>query len=425
MLRLVKAGLIGQGLLRIETEELVRRYNNALERVGIKPTALKSFQIDAIGWSPEIATEKNDPFYLLAGGVNQFVVIITPDQGDLPIYASYTSFLQRLVREYYERWRNEIADITTTHALTLTIDPELSRYKSPLDLLQVKQVIAHTDADGLPEASKEQREMVASIMAEGDDGWFDTDLRTRLASHAKEHGDLRYRHVQISDVRFDSMDSFFTEAFHGVFVLRSKAQTVLITVNPNALSDVRTPKDTFVTSLDDPELLETLLDGKFLLIDTDVWRKYLEILEDMRECLSALAVLNCFPDVPYVSLSEGKRKSLLAEVPQSKKVLLEEVESFALRLKDPQPFKKAEMVAWTRQFRTTIAYPNPAQHTPWQETLPLLVSYLRDWDPCVVYRRDKNRFVQKYLTWPDSQKEWAIQRILQKQKPKTELKKAS
>ena len=64
MNELIQAGLFGRGLIRIEDPTMVARYNACLQDMGLSSTDLTSFQIDRMGWSPEIAAEAGDSYYL-------------------------------------------------------------------------------------------------------------------------------------------------------------------------------------------------------------------------------------------------------------------------------------------------------------------------------------------------------------------------
>ena len=59
MQKLKNANLYRSELIKI-SGELVDRYNACLEKLALTPTKLKTFFIDGIGWSPEVAEEKKD-----------------------------------------------------------------------------------------------------------------------------------------------------------------------------------------------------------------------------------------------------------------------------------------------------------------------------------------------------------------------------
>ena len=67
-------------LLPVEEPHLVERYNKALTAFGLKPTKLKSFEIDRTGFSPQVAEELGDPDYLDPNQVNRRFIILTPSR---------------------------------------------------------------------------------------------------------------------------------------------------------------------------------------------------------------------------------------------------------------------------------------------------------------------------------------------------------
>jgi hypothetical protein len=60
--------------------KLVERYNKCLKKLGFSETKLTHFYIDGIGWSPEIAEEKENSNYLCNGASNPHGIIISPLQ---------------------------------------------------------------------------------------------------------------------------------------------------------------------------------------------------------------------------------------------------------------------------------------------------------------------------------------------------------
>jgi hypothetical protein len=70
--------LIYGRLLTVDEPHLIERYNKALAAFGLKPTKLKSFEIDRTGFSPQIADELKDPLYLDPNEINRRFIILTP-----------------------------------------------------------------------------------------------------------------------------------------------------------------------------------------------------------------------------------------------------------------------------------------------------------------------------------------------------------
>ena len=62
MQKLFAHGLRGANLFEVQTQEMVDRYNDCLEHLGLSKTKLNSFSIDKMGWSPQIAEEQGDMY---------------------------------------------------------------------------------------------------------------------------------------------------------------------------------------------------------------------------------------------------------------------------------------------------------------------------------------------------------------------------
>ena len=76
MKKLREAGLFGGALVTL-SGSLAKRYNACLAMLGVTPTKLKTFSIDGMGWSPEVAVEKKENYYLNTGEANVNAIIIS------------------------------------------------------------------------------------------------------------------------------------------------------------------------------------------------------------------------------------------------------------------------------------------------------------------------------------------------------------
>ncbi|MCB1441185.1 MAG: hypothetical protein KDJ63_15545, partial [Nitratireductor sp.] len=102
MKRLYENKLIFGGLLTVDEQHLVERYNKALKGFGLKPVKLKSFKIDMTGYSPEVADELDDPEYLDPNGVNRRFIILSPEQIGLPVINTAFSNTEDLLYQFFE-----------------------------------------------------------------------------------------------------------------------------------------------------------------------------------------------------------------------------------------------------------------------------------------------------------------------------------
>ena len=92
MKALQESGFFGKGLVAVVDPHMVARYNACLQALGVSPTALERFAIDGLGWSPQVAREKDDPDYLSHGEANLYAIILSPEQAGRPVYRPMHSF---------------------------------------------------------------------------------------------------------------------------------------------------------------------------------------------------------------------------------------------------------------------------------------------------------------------------------------------
>ena len=127
-------------LLPVEEPHLVERYNKALTAFGLKPTKLKSFEIDRTGFSPQVAEELGDPDYLDPNQVNRRFIILTPQQIDLPVVHTAFSNTSQLVYEFMSRNARAIDALTIKDVIYGEIEDSISKVEDIEDLLSINQV---------------------------------------------------------------------------------------------------------------------------------------------------------------------------------------------------------------------------------------------------------------------------------------------
>ena len=133
--KLKEAGLFGGELVPI-SGSLAQRYNDCLAMIGVAPTSLTSFAIDAMGWSPEIAAEKQENYYLNIGEANTNAIIISPEQRYKPVHMPSHSFDRNLMEAVFEANNRVIRDITKDSAICVHIDQKIDAFYEPFDLLR-------------------------------------------------------------------------------------------------------------------------------------------------------------------------------------------------------------------------------------------------------------------------------------------------
>ena len=132
--------LIYGRLLTVDEPHLIQRYNKALVAFGLKPTKLKSFQIDRTGFSPEIAEECGDYDYLDPDEVNRRFIILTPSQIDLPVVHTAFSNTSQLMFEFMSKNQRAIDALTIKDVIYGEIEDFVPKVNDIEDLLSINQV---------------------------------------------------------------------------------------------------------------------------------------------------------------------------------------------------------------------------------------------------------------------------------------------
>ena len=414
MQRLVDAHLFGAGLIDIETPVLVGRYNDCLQQLGIEPTQLKRFKVDGMGWSPEIALEKKDNLYLSNGIPNHLAIIISPDQKKRPIYFPFNSYDRRLMEAYFEEHERSIVDITRTMCIGLDIDEEITRYASPRDLLLVDYIVIRSFAGQLMEAAREQKELVAQFNHEGL-AWFDKEFRQRIVASAEIYGDLRYRRVEIPDMRFEDLRSFYTRAFGGVFIIRDIAEDVhlLVVKNSKLIETTGNAGKDICCTLQDPKLLEYVMEGGLINVNVGWYRTNRNILGALKEKMIMDAICQDDASLDPATLNNAKKKRRLAKIQGCMPVAFSELERFMRTLERGIIPQVKDLSC---ELRLMLLRPREDLRMSLQRVLWQLICKLQGQlaDPFVLYTYDKEYFFQQYQSWPESKKAWVV-RMLQRQ----------
>ncbi|MCB0734936.1 MAG: hypothetical protein H6608_03285 [Flavobacteriales bacterium] len=263
MNKLIESGLFGNRLVPVDTPLMVDRYNATLTDIGLPNTRLTAFHIDGWGWSPQIADELGDQFYLSHGLANPYGIIITPEQKEASIYMPYHSFDWDIHQRIFQEYERQISDITTQCGIWFEVDQDVTAYRSPQDLLMVDVFkVRFTTVDRVLEAAREQRALINRFNEE-QKAWMDESLRDAIIQSSEQHGDLRFRSIELSDIPFGRYGNFHTLAFNGLYVLRSlpSGKSVLVFADKEAMAKAdgegRSAWDAY--HLEDPRLMSVLM----------------------------------------------------------------------------------------------------------------------------------------------------------------------
>ena len=430
---LVKRRLWGDGLVLVTNPVLIARYNECLVAAGITPTQLKSFHIDGKGWSPEVAEEKGDPFYLSNGGAVQYGIIISTDQmvkdasGAMiskPVLRPYYSFERYVLDTVYTTHWRAIADLTSRTGIWIEIDPGFVRFEDPRDLNLVKSVAVQlADTAGIMAAAVEQRAMVNRFLTEHD-AWEDDGLRMRIVESAKKYRDLRFRDVVIPPLKVTNLEYVNAECFGGTFSLRNPGMkdSLLVVVGevpkaacPTEQSFGREGDASRVYTFAGDMLMSKLIDDGFVEISADFYltEEGKAELESLKDCI-LVDVLHASEgggsmDINALTSLQKKRRAIEAKnMPPEYFELEKYCKAIDIGEKPAKISKHLQMML----MRPKRDLPDWAVRVIWRLISRMAIyAKLPTITLRYMYLYDKPRFFKEFASWPESRQIWAIENL--------------
>jgi hypothetical protein len=409
MEKLRAAGLFGGGMV-VLSGSLAKRYNECLSMLGVKPTKLKTFSIDGMGWSPEVAVEKKENYYLNTGEANVNAIIISPQQKDKPVHMPSHSFDRDVMEAVFAAYGREIRDITKDSALVLNLDQKIDAFFEPFDLLRYDKI--EISFALLNDLDKKQMEQQAFInFFNRDNNFIDRDVHNHLLNSAKEYGDLRGRKLKLEPIKL-KVSSFHTRAFGGVFVLKSFIKKMLIFEDEkmfqNAIDD--TAHDILLFHKDHDELIEALVSNLMLRKDFksamrtprfDRIKKHVFVEQTKKTDHPLSEVLD----------SHFLLKKYLSKLPIEVQKKISGVELYYQRLIVDKNLKMNEYI--DKDFIKVLHEPQPSLKEEEEELAWKLLSKIVPKDPVHMYWYDKEQFYNLYPDWKPDYQDWVISEILE------------
>lgn len=405
--KLIKANLYRSELIPI-SGKLVERYNKCLEKLGFTKTKLTSFSIDGIGWSPEIAEEKNEVFYLNNGEANPHAIIITPLQKGLPIYNPFHSFDVELMKLVFRTHAKKIQNITRDSAICIDFDQNIDVFYEPLDVLNYQEVtIKFHLIDNLEQAKKEQLKLIETFHK--DNNFIDENLHQKLLKSAKKYGDLRERDISLASIIYTS-DSFYTKAFGGIYLLRNFIKPILVFENQEAYKEAinDTTYDVLMFHITQPELVTQLRDH--VIIECDLAKEIpTKRYERIKKFIFGEALKETQHPVNDILKDKMLFKSYLNKVDIKTRKKVMSVERY-LDKKQINPDIKIKDIV-DEEFYFSLHKPHSSLRPNHQDLIWKLLINIAPKDVLFWYWYDKEDFYANFKTWQESKKDWVIETI--------------
>ncbi|TYA71807.1 DUF6638 family protein [Seonamhaeicola marinus] len=407
MKKLIEANLYKSELIPV-SGKLVERYNKCLIKLGFTPTKLKNFLIDGIGWSPEIAEEKNNVNYLNNGEANPHGIIISPLQKGKPVYLPFHTFDRDMMQYIFKVYEDKIKDITRDSAICIDFDQKIDAFYEPLDILKYGTIhINFHLMNNLYHQQKEQFQLIEKFKR--NQNFIDETIHAEILDSVKAYGDLRDRDLELPGIDF-SVSSFYTRAFGGVYVLRDFISPIVVFENEKwhkeAIKD--TNHDVFIFHIEQNELMIKLRDH--MIIEYNLEREVkTDRYERIKKYEMALSVQK--PEHPIKDILNNPilYKSYLnkLDIESRKKVM--SVERYLEKLETSNQYKIADIV--DPKLFEALHKPHSSLEAKHQDLIWKLLVNVAPKDVLYWYWYDKEDFYSSYKNWDDSLKEWVIETI--------------
>lgn len=414
MEKLKAAGLYGSKLVQL-SGSLARRYNDCLAMLGVSPTALENFGVDAMGWSPEVAVEKGDNFYLNIGEANTNAIIISPEQRDKPVHMPSHSFDRDLMEAVFTAFAKVIKDITKDSAICVHIDQKIDAFYEPFDLLRYDKItVTFQLLNQLDKKQKEQFDLI-SMFKDGNN-FIDREIHKKIIESGKTYGDLRSRKLNMEPIQLE-VSSFYTRAFGGVFVLKDFIKDIMIfedeTVFKKAIQD--TGHDIMLFHKDHDELMEILT--SHLVIEGDLKRASKSSrYERIKKHRFSKLVRTLQHSYSEVLDSHFLFKKYIAELDLNIQKTLNGVDLYYQKVIINKELKKEDYI--DNLYFKGLQEPHSSLEVELQALIWKLLVKIAPEDPIHLYWYDKAQFYEAYSDWPEGYQEWVIKEI-QKANKKT------
>ncbi|MDO5971205.1 hypothetical protein Q4Q35_15460 [Flavivirga aquimarina] len=404
MQKLKEANLYRSELIPV-SGKLVERYNKCLVKLGFTKTKLKTFHIDGIGWSPEIAEEKKAMHYLNNGDANAHGIIISPLQKGKPVYVPFHTFDREIMQHVFKTHGEKIHDITRDCAICLDFDQGIDAFYEPLDVLKYKTVFINFHLiNNLVDVQKEQLKLIETFNS--DNNFIDEKIHEQLLVSAKTYGDLRNRDLELYQLQFNT-DSFYTKAFNGVYVLRDFITPIIVfedeAWHKEAIKD--TNYDVLIYHIHQPELMDKLRDHVIIEYDLET-----EVKTERYERIKKFEITQ------YLEKTQHPVKDILdnpilyksylnkLDIESRKKVM--SVERYLEKLETSNQYKIADIV--DLKLFEALHKPHSSLEGRHQDLIWKLLVNISPKDVLYWYWYDKEDFYASFKSWDDSLKEWVI-----------------
>ncbi len=239
---------------------LTERYALALKHARGLECPIVEFNIDRMGWSPQLAAALGDDY--LGGEALRYAIILSPDQAGASLLRRRFSYEAALMEKVYLEARATILNLIEYEPVIVELDNGLTFCRTAMDVLNIQAALARIETPrGTLAKSRELLELANGLGEKVrllDDGYID-----QMLALVQQVGDPRRRPLP-PGLRV-LVGSLWASVAGAVYVLRPPAGVrgdtfVIATRVDDALKGL----PVLAVELDDPLLVDLLCEAGFL-----------------------------------------------------------------------------------------------------------------------------------------------------------------
>ena len=308
MEKLIKSKLQDGSLLLINDKFLIQRYNNALKALIAKETKLSEFNIDATGYSPEIAKELNDTDYLNINKTNKKIIIISTKQSQLPVIDAHFSNVKYAVKTFINENYEKIFALLGKDVIFGEIEDFIFKINNVNDLLKITKVHIQVDTyNKIIENSKDIIKMKEQLLGKND-LWNNNEFLHTLVNKANIAGNIDVENIMSNDIIYENID-YYTSLLNGVYIFDNlkKNKRIVYLKNREGI-EIGVEENDSISILDMDRVKDTKTFNRMFYLDVDK-----EKLQFKINYILDVLLINYFGniDINILELSEHKKNILI------------------------------------------------------------------------------------------------------------------
>ena len=413
-------GLKDGGLINVRSEHMIERYNKALQFLTGKTIDLKEINIDALGYSPEVAEILGED-YLDLNQSNQKVIILTMAQKELPVLNNSFSSTRAMFKEFMTDNKITLTNLTARDVVVGEIENDTIKINKIDDILHIRHIKFFVDTPkGLVETSEELKKQIANIHKD-ENNYFNDEKLQAICDMSSEVGNVLKVDNSIIDKEYIT-ENFYTDHFNGLYVFNCSkfSKPLIIFKDKKVLDENCVDKENEYSCLDGnncKEVLNSLINNEMLINDVSDSLMYndnlLTVLELKRDLMSLISYSMSNPDS---EINANKIKEFIYnnydDLPKEYKIISEIIKY----IKHDKGMEKISEFISRKENQIILPYilkvntnyiqeHYKSNHTYMCKLISRIIAEYTEYDPVTTYIVYKEKFFELFSSYPKNLQE--------------------